>query len=309
MLIRVGIRLLIVVSSILIIIAGIILLLKATSLWVRTYEMSASSLGFGSITITDAPVLPAFLILFGITSIFMAYRLKNHLNLLACANLGVAIALSFVWFPIYTGLMYAQDYGAPVGWLSYYYDHIEISGGSPEVGVYGLDFLVSAGFWSMIVGTPFIARRGKSLLSVAFLVGAIGYIFSFALYFVQITDSMFFATSQSFSFVESFLFYINSMSSSQLLLQTVYPSETALTNSPLIIGMAVFFYTVGFVGIVSTYFACHQTEDNMKSYREGIIGGIMMIIGSTLLFGFVGGILAIMGAVESKQEPKIKEVQ
>ena len=78
-----------------------------------------------------------------------------------------------------------------------------------------------------------------------------------------------------------------------------------LTVGPLIVGIAVFFYIVGLIGVILTYLAWHHAKEGVTSYRAGMIGGVMMIIGSTLLFGFVGGILAIIGVVESKQESKI----
>jgi len=315
---RIGIKSLIVVSSILIIFAGIVLFMKVPSLWVRIYQMekissmsgqNGFSYGGGNMGVTDVPLFPAFLILFGLVSMILVYKLKTHLNLFAYINFGVLVTLSFVWLPNYTELMYAQDYGAPLGWLSYYYDHIEITGGNPEVGISGLDFLINAGFWSTVIGAPYLAKKGKSLLAAGFLLGYTGFLLSLVFYVVQIIDSMLWGTIQGFSYVETFLYNINSWTSSVMLFKKVFIFNTSSVNSPLLVGIAAFFYLVGLIGVVLTYLAWHRTGDNVKSYREGIIGGVMMIIGSTLLFGFVGGILAIIGAVESKQEPTIKEVQ
>jgi len=305
---------LIVVSSILIIFAGIVLFLKAPSLWVRIYEMekipsmpgqSGFSYGGGSMGVTDVPLFPAFLILFGLVSMILVYKLKTHLNLFACINFGVLVTLSFVWLPNYTQLMYAQDYGAPMGWLEYYYDHIEITGGSPEVGIFGLDFLLNAGFWSTVIGAPYLAKKGKSLLAAGFLLGYIGYLLSLVFYVVQIIDSMLWGTIQGFSYVETFLYSINSWASSVMLFKEVFIFNTSSVNSSLLVGEAVFFYLVGLIGVVLTYLAWHRTKDGVASYRAGLVGGVMMIIGSTLLFGFVGGILAIIGAVESRQESSL----
>jgi len=94
-----------------------------------------------------------------------------------------------------------------------------------------------------------------------------------------------------------------------MLFKKVFIFDTTSVNGSLIVGLAVFFYIIGLVGVILTYLAWHRTKDGIASYRAGLVGGVMMIIGSTLLYGFVGGILAIIGSVESEQEPKIKEGQ
>jgi len=288
---------LIIVSSILIIIAGVVLFFKVPSLWFRFFEIeSGISYGVGSMNVTDIPLFPALLMSFGVVSIILAYKLNSHLNLFACINFGVLITLSFVWLPIFTQLMYAQDYGAPFGWLGYYYHPYVGKGRSPEVGVYGLDFLIDTGFWATVVGAPYLEKKGKGLLAAGFVLGFTGYLLSLALYMIEIIDSMFSGTIHGFTYVETFLYNINSWSSSALLFKEVFIFDiTSVSNL-----IAVVFYIVGLIGVVLTYLAWHHVAEGVKSYGAGMLGGFMMIIGSTLLFGFVGGILAIIGAVESK---------
>jgi hypothetical protein len=295
-----------VVSSILIIIAGVVLFLKVPTLQFMVYFFEQGGVGQGLSPLTNIPIFPAFLILFGMVSIFLAYRMEGHLSLLAYVNLGVMVTLILFWLQNDTEFfLYIQDYGAPVGWLTQWTHPLQ-NGIEEGWGVDVVEFLISAGFWSVIVGTPFVAKRGKSLLSVGFILGAIGYFLSIVFYFVQIVGSMFW-TIQGFSFLGSFLDYINSITSSALLYKYVlFANET---TSPLAVGIMAFFYFTGFIGVVLTYLALHLTKDGTSSYRAGMIGGALMIIGSTLLFGFIGGIFAIMGAVESKQEPNIKEGQ
>jgi hypothetical protein len=286
----VSLRILTVVSSLILFLTGVVLFNLSVPLVVQSIHISETVQIYNDYH--NTPILPIGILLFSSGAILFAFKSKRSLPILSSACVGMVITLSLWWLTNDGGFVTVGVYGGPMGWLLYDSGH----NGGGLIGIIILNFLVNVFFWSSIVGTLFMVSRSEGLLLCSVILGSLGLSISVLAFFTSLFQMI--GMVDVFHGLQNVLYGLASMTSSFQLLKWVTPLYPY--GSPLLLLIPMVFLIIGDIGTYFIYIAWKKSQKGQLAYRTGITGGILMFAGSVLLFGFVAGILAILGAVESK---------
>ena len=288
-----------IVSGIIVVVAGFLFWREIPSLLYNVW-FGLSSGGLETVrTMHDFPIIPLLIVTLGIASIVSALKKGRHLPILVSACFGVIATLS-LWFyyDMYESFIHTQVYGVPLGWL------VCFSRTPPGWNIGGTAFIqliIDVAFWSVIFGMRFLVKRKEGLVLSGLILGIVSYLIFVLVFIVGLLVNPYFPTPmENPSALVDMLFGIVHFTFSAHLFAWYYPY--AGVDNPAFLALSVLTAILGFVGIVLTYTVWRKIRLGESAMKKGVIGGVMMILGSPLLFGFIGGILTILGAVDSVNE-------